>query len=141
MTSTELIKHESPQELPSNRKFGTLFFLVFAIIGFWPVLFGNSQPRIWSLAVAATFLTFTVVAPDFLEPLNKIWMQFAEVLHNVASPVVLGVVYFGVITPIAVLMRLRGKDILQLRKHNDIPSYWIHRQPPGPKPDTLIRQF
>lgn len=141
MTSTELIKHDAPTALPSNRKFGGLFVIVFALVGVWPALVGSREPRYWAFALALAFLTFTVVAPDMLEPLNKIWMRIGELLHAVVSPLVLGLVFFGVVTPIAALQRLRKKDILKLQREPALQTYWIERQPPGPRPETLPRQF
>ena len=142
MSNTELIKHDGPQALPSNRKFGMLFVIVFSIIGAWPKVFSeDGQLIIWGFAVALAFLTFVVVAPDMLQPLNKIWMKLAELLHSVVSPIVLGVVFFGVVTPIGIFMRMRGADPLRLKKDAEAGSYWIERSPPGPKPETLPRQF
>jgi hypothetical protein len=141
MTSTKLETHTSQPALPSNRKFGLVSVIVFLVIGVWPALFGSGTPHIWAFATALAFLTFTVVASDFLEPLNKIWMRVAELLLAVINPLILGIIFFGVITPVAILMRLCGKDILNLKRSPNLQSYWIDRHPPGPKPETLPRQF
>jgi len=82
-----------------------------------------------------------MLAPTLLAPLNRLWTRFGLLLHRIVSPVVLGIMFFLVVTPMGLLMRAFGKDPLRLRFEKDLPSYWINRNPPGPAPDTLDHQF
>ena len=87
------------------------------------------------------FLVAALFFPPLLQPLNRLWTKFGLLLHKVVSPVVLGIMFFLVITPIGLLMRSLGKNPLQLRFDDDARSYWVHRRPPGPAPDSLKDQF
>jgi predicted membrane metal-binding protein len=124
----------------SNRQFGLVFAVVFAVIAAWPLLHGR-PPRWWSLAVAALFLLLALALPGVLAPLNRLWLRFGLLLHAVVSPVVLGLVFFSTVTPIGLVLRLLGKDLLRLRLEPEATSYWIERRPPGPGGDTMPRQF
>ena len=137
--------HDETQRQPaakigSERAFGIVFAVVFLLIALWP-LFDRSTPRWWALAVAAAFAGCAWVAPQLLAPLNRLWFRFGELLHRIVSPVALGVIYFGAITPYALVMRLFGRDALLLRKSSARPSYWVRREPPGPPPDSFRNQF
>ena len=123
----------------TNRAFGWVFVAVFAVIGLWP-LFSGSGVRLWSLIIAALFLLATLVAPALLALPNRLWMRFGMLLNRIVSPVVLLFLFYAVVTPMGVLMRAFGKDNLRLRRGADA-SYWIKREPPGPKPDSLNHQF
>jgi predicted membrane metal-binding protein len=125
---------------PSNRSFGLLFAGVFALIGLVPLLFGGVA-RLWAIVLAAAFLIVTLAFPRVLTPLNRLWMRFGLLLHRIVSPIVLGIMFFGVITPMGVLMRLFGKDPLRLRLDKGAGTYWIERTPPGPAPETFKDQF
>lgn len=124
----------------SNRAFGLVFAAVFLIIGTLPMLVGG-RLRLWSLAVSFVFAAVAFAAPRVLAPLNKLWTRFGLLLHQIVSPIVLGIMFFGVVTPMGALMRLAGKDQLRLRFDGKTESYWIERRPPGPKPDSLPDQF
>ena len=124
----------------SNRSFGLVFAVVFAIVGIFPFAFGGAI-RLWSLAVAALFLVLALAAPAILAPLNRLWLKFGLLLHRVVNPVVLGIMFFAVITPTGLLMRLFGKDPLRLKFDKSVKSYWITREPPGPAPESLKDQF
>jgi len=124
----------------SNRSFGLVFAVVFAIVGIFPFAFGGVI-RLWSLAVAAVFLVLALAAPAILAPLNRLWLKFGLLLHRVVNPVVLGIMFFAVITPTGLLMRLCGKDPLRLKFDKSVKSYWITREPPGPAPESLKDQF
>jgi hypothetical protein len=127
----------------SDRSFGIVFAVVFAIIGLWPVLFGDTArgARGWSLAIAAAFLVVALVRPGLLAPLNRLWTKFGLLLHRIVSPLVMGLLFFAVITPMAVAIRLTGKDLLQLKHDPEAESYWIPRVPPGPAPETIKNQY
>jgi hypothetical protein len=138
--SHESFDRSTPVQGSSNRALGVVFAAVFAIIGAFPVLFGGA-PRWWSLAVAAVFALIAFLAPALLGPLNRLWTRFGLLLHRIVSPLVLGFMFFLVVTPIALLMRALGKDPLRLRFEAGARSYWIERTPPGPPPQSLPDQF
>ena len=124
----------------SERGFGVVFFIVFAVIGLWPWLFGG-PPRLWSLGVAAAFLLVALLRPGLLSPLNRIWFSFGLLLHKIVTPVVMGVLFFLTVTPTGIVMRLMGKDPLHRRFDPTATTYWIERQPPGPEPQGMRNQF
>jgi hypothetical protein len=127
--------------LQSNRSFGIVFVVFFALLGtrYWwhrsgvyPYFFGVS------LLVGAT----TLLKPSLLTPFNRAWLKLGEILHRVVNPVVLGIMFFGVITPWGVIMRFLGKRDAMRRKYDaNASSYWIARDPPGPAPDSFFNQF
>ena len=98
-------------KIPSNRNFGIVFFIFFLIIAFWPLLNANDI-RIWSLIISIIFLILGILNSNFLTPLNKIWMKIGVLLGNIVSPIIMGIVYFGVVFPTGFLMKIFGKDIL-----------------------------
>ena len=112
-------------KLPSNRNFGIVFSIVFLIISLWPLLSQNDI-RIWSLIISGIFLILGLINSKLLLPLNKIWFKFGILLGNFIAPIVMGIVYFMVVTPTGLIMRLLGKDILNLKKNNK-DTYWIEK--------------
>lgn len=112
-------------KLPSNRNFGIVFFTVFLVIGLWPLL-NQGELRIWSLLVSLVFLILGILNSKILAPLNKLWMKFGLLLGSIVSPIVMGIIFFMVVTPTALILRLFGKDILMKKKNNDA-SYWIKK--------------
>ena len=124
----------------SNRAFGWVFVAVFAIIGAWPLLFGGAV-RWWSMIVGIAILVITLLAPALLALPNRLWLRFGLLLNRIISPVVLAFLFYAVVTPMGLLMRAFGKDNLRLRRGSAEASYWIERDPPGPKPDSLYHQF
>jgi hypothetical protein len=117
--------------LPSDRSFGWTFTGVFTLVAFF-------QP--WLLALAALTALVTMIRAHWLAPFNRAWMKLAELLHRVVSPVVLGVIYFGVFTPVGLVMRAFGRDAMCRRFEPTRPSYWVPRDPPGP-PDNSFRDM
>lgn len=124
----------------SDRTFGIVFTVVFALIGLWPLISGGG-PRLWALIVAGAFLAVALIYPKILGPLNLVWFRFGMLLHRVVSPVILGLMFFVSVTPIALIMRALGKDPLRLKFDPDAETYWLTREPPGPSPDSLKNQF
>jgi len=124
----------------SDRSFGLVIAGATAILGALPLLRG-AAPHWWLLAVAVVFAILGLAAPRLLSPLNYIWFRFGLLLHRVISPLVIGAVFFLCVTPIGLIMRLLGKDVLSLRRRADLASYWIERDPPGPEPGTMTNQF
>ena len=124
------------EKIASNRSFGIVFFVVFIIIAFWPVL-KSEAPRIWSVIIAIIFLLLGIFNSKLLTPLKILWIKFGEILGRFISPLVMAVIYFAIITPIGIFMRLLGKDLLNMKfpKKN---SYWIKRES---KIKSMKRQF
>ena len=112
-------------KINSNKSFGLVFFIVFLIIATYPLI-NNQNIRIWSLAIALLFLILVLINSNFLTPLNKIWFKFGIFLGKIVSPVIMGVIFFFVVTPIAFLMKILKKDLLNL-KFNSENSYWIKK--------------
>jgi len=124
----------------SDRSFGIIFAIVFALIGLFPLWHGEPV-RGWSLILSACFISCGLFAPRFLQPLNRLWFRFGLVLHKIVSPLIMGLIFFGCVFPISLLMRLFGKRPLDLKFEPTATSYWIHRQSPSPEPESMKRQF
>ncbi len=124
----------------SNRGFGWVFTVVFLVIALWPLFSGHTL-RWWSLIVSGVFLLITLKAPALLALPNRLWLRVGLLLNRIISPVVLAFLFYVVVTPMGVLMRMFGKDNLRLRRDAALGSYWIRRDPPGPRPDSLPHQF
>jgi len=112
-------------KLPTNRNFGAVFFLVFSIISLFPLL-KNENIRIWSIIIAIVFLVLGLLNSKFLTPLNKIWFRIGIILGNFVSPIVMGMVFFAIVTPTSLIMRVFGKNLLNLKKENK-KTYWIEK--------------
>lgn len=124
----------------SDRSFGLVVAAFFLIVGFWPLV--RAQPiRWWALGVAAVFALLALLWTAALAPLNRLWVKLGALLYKVVSPVVMALLFYVTVTPIALLMRLLGKDPLRLRRDPDAASYWIDRTPPGPSPESMKNQF
>jgi hypothetical protein len=136
----ENFKREGTVKAGSERAFGVVFAVVFIIVGLWPLIDGDAV-RIWALVVGAIFVSATVVAPVVLRPLNRLWFVLGMALHKVVNPLVMGFLFYLTVTPMALLMRLAGKDPLRLKFDRQAKSYWIERQPAGPAPESRRHQF
>ena len=123
-------------KLGSNKSFGIVFFIVFLLLGFYPLL-NDENVRVWSLVIALIFLTLGLLNSKLLLPLNKIWFKFGILLGKIVSPLIMAIIFFLVVTPIAFIMRIIGKDLLNL-KFNNKKSYWIEKT--GPK-SKMKNQF
>jgi hypothetical protein len=128
-------------KLASNRSFGLLFTLVFLIVAAyaWFNDYSGQWVQIW-LVISGIFLAFALLFPVVLTPLNKMWFALGLLLGKVVSPVVLGILFFIVITPVAMVTRLFGRDVLLIKKRS-VSTYWIDRTPPGPRPESFKDQF
>jgi len=120
----------------SNRTFGILFFLVFLVIGIWPIL-NNEGLRWWSIIISLIFLFLGVINSKILTPFNKIWIKIGELLGRVIAPIVMAIIYFFIVTPMAILLKLLRKDLLKI-KFSPATTYWIKRDK---KFGTMKRQF
>ena len=114
-------------KMSSNKSFGIVFFVCFLIISLFP-LFKDGNIRIWAIVTAITFLILGLLNSPFLNPLNKIWFKFGILLGGIMSPIVMGLVFFIVVTPTSLIMRMLGKNLLGLKKDNK-KSYWLERPP------------
>ena len=114
------------ENISSNRSFGILFCIVFAVIAAWPVM-NQGQLRIWPIPISFIFLVLGLINSKLLTPLNLAWIKFGELLGRIVAPEVMAAVYFIIITPIGLFMRLIGKDLLN-KKFSKNNSYWIKRE-------------
>lgn len=124
----------------SDRSFGFVFAIVFALLGLWPLL-GGAAMRLWALALSGLFLACAVLRPALLGPLNRVWYRFGMLLHAIVSPVALGVIFFIGIVPVGLIMRAVGRRPLNLAFDRDAQSYWVKREPPGPAPKGMSDPF
>jgi hypothetical protein len=130
------VKHK----IPTERSFGYTFAGVFTLLAGW--LFWRGRPGgIEALAAAIAFGALALLAPRVLRPLNVAWGWVGLALNTVVSPVVMGVIFFGIFSPVALVLRLTGRDELRRKTEPSRPSYWIDRTPPGPPPASFPRQF
>ena len=118
------MKSNSKIITPSNRSFGLIFFIVFLIVALWPLKSGEDL-RLWSLTLSIIFLILGIFNSKLLTPLNKLWIKFGMFLGLIVSPIVMGIVFFSVVTPIGFFMRIMGKDLLRLKGKKN--TYWIDR--------------
>ena len=126
----------SDVKISSNRSFGVVFFIVFLLIALYPVI-NNEEIRAWSLIVSLIFLVLGLLNSKILNPLNQIWFKFGILLGRIISPFIMAIIFFFVVTPIGLMMRTLGKDILNLR-YNTKKTYWIEKT--GPK-SKMKNQF
>ena len=119
--------------MPSDRKFGWTFAAVFFLIGavYYP----------WLIALAGVLAIVTLTRAEWLSPAKHAWMKIGELLNRIVSPVVMGVIFFGVFTPVALVMRLAGRDALAMRLDKTLPTYWVRRDPPGPADDSFKEPY
>ena len=123
-------------KISSNRSFGIVFFIVFLLLALYP-LTHNGEIRVWSAIISLIFLILGLLNSKILTPLNKLWFKFGIFLGKIISPIIMGIIFFLVVTPIGLLMRLLGKDLINL-KYNNNKSYWIEKK--GPK-SKMKNQF
>ena len=123
-------------KISSNRSFGIVFFVVFLLIALYPLIH-NEEIRIWSLIISLIFLILGLINSRILKPLNKLWFKFGILLGKIVSPIIMGIIFFLVVTPIGFIMKILGKDVLNL-KFNENKSYWIEKT--GPK-SKMKNQF
>ena len=115
-------------KISSNRSFGIVFFIVFILIAFYPLI-NQGEIRIWSVLISLLFLILGIINSKILTPLNKVWFKFGIFLGKIISPIVIGLIFFLVVTPIAFLMRMLNKDLLNLKSSKN-NSYWIEKTDP-----------
>ena len=113
-------------KIGSNKSFGVVFFIVFFLFGIWPALKGNDI-RYWSISLSLIFLILGLLNSKLLTPLNRLWFKFGIILGNFIAPIIMGLVFFLVVTPIGLTMKLFGKDLINLKKNKD-KTYWIEKK-------------
>ena len=113
-------------KISSNKSFGIVFAVVFSLIALWPLLKGN-EIRLWSLIISIIFLTLGLLNSKILTPLNKLWFKLGIFLGNFIAPIIMGIIFFFVVTPTGIIMKLLGKDLIKLKKNNE-NSYWIEKK-------------
>ena len=121
----------SEKNKSTNKSFGIVFFIVFFLIGIYP-LFNEHNIRIWSILTSLVFLILGLLNSKILTPLNKLWFKFGLLLGKIISPLIMGIIFFLVVTPIGLFMRMLGKDLLNLKKNSN-NSYWIEKTDPKGK--------
>ena len=131
MTSNSKIK------ISSNRSFGLVFFIVFLIVALWPLKY-EENIRLWSLALSIVFFILGILNSKLLTPFNRLWFKLGIFLGTIVSPIVMGLVYFLVVTPVGIFMRLLGNDLLKMSKEKNTSTYWIKR---NKQQSTMKKQF
>ena len=128
---------KSKIKISSNRSFGLVFFVVFLIIALWPLKSGE-EFRLWSLVLSIIFIILGILNSKLLTPLNKLGFKFGILLGSIVSPIIMGIVYFLVVTPTGIFMRLSGKNLLHMKKIKSASTYWTKREK---QHNTMKRQF
>jgi len=118
--------NQNTMPMSTNRNFGIVFSIFFLVVALWPLLNSN-EIRYWSLIISLIFLILGLINSKILTPLNKLWTKFGYFLGSIISPIVMGIVYFAVVTPTGLIMKLLGKDLLLLKKNNN-QTYWIKKE-------------
>jgi hypothetical protein len=136
----EDLTREQYVEGSSDRNFGLVFAALFLLIALSPLRHGHT-PRWWALVVCGLLTLVAVAKPALLSRPNWLWMKLGILLGKVVSPIALGILFYGVLTPLAIVVRLTGKDPLRIKLDPNADSYWIVRKPPGPPPDSMTNQF
>ena len=124
-------------KISSNRSFGIVFFVVFFVFAIWPLL-NNQDIRIWSLIISLVFLILGILNSNLLKPLNIIWFKFGLLLGSIIAPIIMGIVFFVVVTPTSLIMKIIGKDLLNNKYDKNKKSYWIIREK---NKSTMKQQF
>ena len=119
-------------KISSNRNFGVVFFVVFFLIALYPLTYDEGI-RTWSIIISLFFLILGLFNSKILNPLNKLWFKFGIILGKIISPLIMGLIFFLVVTPTGIFMRILGKDLLNLKFKRDKKSYWLEKTDPKSK--------
>lgn len=138
METNEPVVSHKKVVMGSNRSFGLVFAVFFALVALLPVVHG-APLRWWALGVALVFAAAAFFAPSLLRPLNWVWFKIGLALHHLVNPVIMAVMFYGAILPMALLLRALGKDLLRLKREPESASYWIPRETPAP--GSMSKQF
>jgi hypothetical protein len=127
-------------ERSSDRAFGFVFALLFALIALWPLM--RARPlRTWPFGISALFFVLALLAPGILRPLNIVWFRWALLMRSITNPVLTALIFYLAFLPMGILLRIFRKDILRLQPEAAAATYWLRRQPPGPPPQSMLNQF
>ena len=124
----------------SERAFGIVFAVVFAIVALWPLI-GGGGIRYWAVGIAVAFLAAALIRPAILRPLNLVWFKIGLLLHHVVNPLVMGLIFVVGVIPTALVMRARGRNSMRLDAAKAAGTTWVERVPPGPAPETMKNLF
>ena len=141
MSTHETLRRDDPVKGSSNRSFGLVIAAALSIFGLWAFVFRGGEVRWWLVVPALIFVAAALVAPQVLAPLNRLWTSLGLLMHRVVNPLVMAAMYYGVVTPVGLIMRARGKDILKLRRDPAATSYWVTRDNPGSRGESMRQQF
>jgi len=142
LSTHERIARDEAVSGSSDRSFGLVFAGFFSLLTLLKLVWSGWSPSGWVyLGLALAFAAVALTIPAVLAPLNRLWMKLGLLLHRIVSPLVMGMLFYTVVTPIGLLMRALGKDLLRLKRDPAAESYWIMREPPGPAPETMKQQF
>ena len=131
------MRHNSKIKIGSNRNFGLVFFIVFLIISLWPLTY-DGPIRNWTTIIAIIFLVLGLMNSKILTPLNILWFKFGMLLGSIISPIIIGIVFFAVVTPTGLIMKIFGKDLLNIKSDKNKKTYWIFRDKIKP---SMKKQF
>ena len=140
MGTHESFERNAAAAPPSERSFAWVFTAFFAALALWPAWRGRPL-RWWALGIAVLVFLAGVLRPSVLRVPNLIWFRFGSLLNRIVSPVVTSLLFFLVFTPMALILRMGGKDLLRLRRDPGAASYWIERNPAGPAGESMVEQF
>ena len=125
----------------SNRKFSFAFSALFMILGLWPLFRYAGSPKWSMIIISVSLLAVGLLFPNLLTPLNRIWFKLGLAMNTIVNPVVMAILFFGAIVPLGWYLRIKDKDLLRVKMDPGAATYWIERQPPGPAPDSMKKQF
>lgn len=140
MAGHEVLRSSRKISVSSDRNFGLVFAGLFSLIALWPAIRHGEAIRWWALGVGAIFAGLALFREEALAPLNRLWFRLGLALHAIMSPAIMGLLFFGAVLPVALVLRALGKDILRLRP-SEGSTYWILREPPGPARNSMKQQF
>lgn len=132
--------YNGPVSAPSNRSFGVVFAVFFLVVAVFP-LFSGSSIRFWAMVTSVIMVLIAYLLPAVLTYPNRLWMKFGDLLHRVVSPLILGLMFFGMFAPLGSVMRVFRWDPLRSKLDAEAESYWIERHPPGPTPESIKNQY
>lgn len=127
--------------LPSNKRFGLLFVAIFFLVAIYYWIDESLLSTYFSLGLSALLLIVTVCKPNLLRSLNYAWYQFGQLIGKLVQPLILGIIYYGILSPVALIVRINGRDLLKLRKDNVLKTYWVKRVNGSPASDSFKNQF
>ena len=136
----ERLEYAEDLQGSSDRVFGLVFCVFWSVVALAPLIKGGAI-RVWAVIFGAVFLLAALVMPTLLGPLNRLWQRFGRLLRSVTNPVVMAILFFSTVVPFGLIMRLLNRDVLRLKWERASATYWVPRNPPGPRPDSMKDQF